>query len=221
MTSQNGFDYQLCADGSLNATSRPDITLHCHLDLEMTQGSQIQLFLLFQCLLSFKKKHRFIYLAMPGLSFGMWDQTQVYWEHSLRHWTIRKIPSSSDFFFSWWHYACMCTKSLQSCPTLWDPMDCSPPDSSVNWSGLPYHPPGDLPNPGIEPASLLSPELAGGSSTTRMGSPGDDIWSPKLGLWCSSLIPLSCFPMDQSATKSFLSLLVKDFLKLFLPPHIF
>ena len=101
MTSQNGFDYQLCADGSLNATSRPDITLHCHLDLEMTQGSQIQLFLLFQCLLSFKKKHRFIYLAMPGLSFGMWDQTQVYWEHSLRHWTIRKIPSSSDFFFSW------------------------------------------------------------------------------------------------------------------------
>ena len=23
-------------------------------------------------------------------------------------------------------------KSLQSCPTLWDPMDCSPPGSSVN-----------------------------------------------------------------------------------------
>ena len=29
------------------------------------------------------------------------------------------------------------------------------------WSGLPYPPPGDLPNPGIEPASLMSPALAG------------------------------------------------------------
>ena len=51
---------------------------------------------------------------------------------SLSHWTIRQIPSFSDFFSSWWHYACMCAKSLQSCLTLWDPMDCSPPDSSVH-----------------------------------------------------------------------------------------
>ena len=29
------------------------------------------------------------------------------------------------------------------------------------WSGLPFPPPGDLPNPGIEPASLMSPALAG------------------------------------------------------------
>ena len=29
------------------------------------------------------------------------------------------------------------------------------------WSGLPCSPPGDLPNPGINPASLLSPALAG------------------------------------------------------------
>ena len=29
------------------------------------------------------------------------------------------------------------------------------------WSGLPCPPPGPLPNPGIEPASLLSPALAG------------------------------------------------------------
>ena len=28
-------------------------------------------------------------------------------------------------------YACICTKSPQSCPTLCDPMDCSPPGSSV------------------------------------------------------------------------------------------
>ena len=31
------------------------------------------------------------------------------------------------------------------------------------WSGLPCSPPGDLPNPGMEPGSLTSPALAGGS----------------------------------------------------------
>ena len=34
------------------------------------------------------------------------------------------------------------------------------------WNGLPCPPPGDLPNPGIEPASLTSPALAGGFFTT-------------------------------------------------------
>ena len=35
------------------------------------------------------------------------------------------------------------------------------------WSGLPCFPPGDLPNPGIEPASLTSPALTGAFSTIR------------------------------------------------------
>ena len=35
-----------------------------------------------------------------------------------------------------------------------------------DWSGLPFPPPGDLPNPGIEPASLASPALVGGFFTT-------------------------------------------------------
>ena len=34
------------------------------------------------------------------------------------------------------------------------------------WSGLPRPPPEDLPNPGIEPAPLMSPILAGGFFTT-------------------------------------------------------
>ena len=34
------------------------------------------------------------------------------------------------------------------------------------WSGLLCPPPGDLPNPGIEPLSLMSPALAGGFFTT-------------------------------------------------------
>ena len=34
------------------------------------------------------------------------------------------------------------------------------------WNGLPSPPPGDLPDPGIEPISLTSPALAGGFFTT-------------------------------------------------------
>ena len=34
------------------------------------------------------------------------------------------------------------------------------------WSGLPYPPPGNLPHPGTEPASLTSPTLAAGFFTT-------------------------------------------------------
>ena len=48
----------------------------------------------------------------------------------------------------------------QACPTLGDPMDCSPMllcpwgfSRQEYWSGLPCPPPGDLPNLGIEPAS--------------------------------------------------------------------
>ena len=64
-------------------------------------------------------------------------------------------------------YACLCAKSLQSCVTFCGPVDCSPPSSSIQgfsrqeyWSGLLCLPPWDLPNPGIEPKSLMSPALA-------------------------------------------------------------
>ena len=63
---------------------------------------------------------------------------------------------------------------LQSCLTLRDPMDCSPPGSSSPWgfsrqeywSGLPCPPPGNPADQGIKPASLMSPALAGGFFTT-------------------------------------------------------
>ena len=64
-------------------------------------------------------------------------------------------------------------QSLQSCLTLCDPMDCSPPGPSVTGfsrqedrSGLPCPPPGGLANPGTEPLRLGSPALAGGFVTT-------------------------------------------------------
>ena len=48
--------------------------------------------------------------------------------------------------------------------------------SQEYWSGLLCPPPGDLPNPGIEPESLTSPALAGGffiSSATWEAHSGD------------------------------------------------
>ena len=67
----------------------------------------------------------------------------------------------------------MCAESLQSCPTLCDPMDCSLPGSSVpgilqaralEWAAMPSS--RDLLDPGVEPASLTSPALAGRFFTT-------------------------------------------------------
>ena len=56
----------------------------------------------------------------------------------------------------------------QLCLTLCDPMGCSPPGSSVHGvlqakmlEQVAIPPPGDLPNPGIEPISYVSPALAG------------------------------------------------------------
>ena len=68
--------------------------------------------------------------------------------------------------------ACVCAKLLQSCPTLCDPVDYSQFPLSMGlsrqeyWSGLLCPPPGDLPKPGIELASLVSPALAGEFFTT-------------------------------------------------------
>ena len=59
----------------------------------------------------------------------------------------------------------------QSCQTLCDPVDSSPPGSSSMgfsrqeyWSGLAFPSPGDLPNLGMEP---VSPALAGRFFTTE------------------------------------------------------
>ena len=48
---------------------------------------------------------------------------------------------------------------------LWLPHPWDSPDKNMEWVAVPP-PPGDLPNPGIEPPSLLSPALAGRIFTT-------------------------------------------------------
>ena len=88
------------------------------------------------------------------------------------HWVFK--------FISWSAVLCLVS---QSCPALCNFMDCSPPGSSVhgdslgkNTGGLPCPPPGNLPNPGIEPRppalnadSLLS-EPPGKLKNTGVGS---------------------------------------------------
>ena len=72
-----------------------------------------------------------------------------------------------------YNYAVLCAKLLQSCPTHCNLMVWSLPGSSVHgilqarileWVAMPS--PGDLPNPGIKPASLMFSALACGFFTT-------------------------------------------------------
>ena len=79
--------------------------------------------------------------------------------------------SSTHFFFDWLFVVCLFVlilscmrkkkvKVIQSCLTLWDTIDCSPPGSSVHrilqqeyCTGFSFPSPGDLPDPGSEPGA--------------------------------------------------------------------
>ena len=86
-----------------------------------------------------------------------------------------------------WCCSICCRSVAQSCQSLCDPMDCSPPGSSVHGTlqarilecvAMPFS--RDRPHPGIEPGSPVSPALAAGVFTTEppgkpallMGFPG-------------------------------------------------
>ena len=69
---------------------------------------------------------------------------------------------------------CLLAKSLQLRPALCDPVDCSPPGSSVQgivqarileWVAMPSS--RGFSDPGIKPGSPTSPALAGGFFTTN------------------------------------------------------
>ena len=116
-------------------------------------------------------------------------------------------------------------QSLQSCPTLCNPMDCGQNPLSMGsfrqeyWSGLPFPPPGALPDPGVEPvfpasqADSLPTEIPGKPSL----SSGVSINSCPLSWGChptilSAVVPFSSclhsfpasesFPMGQLFTSS-------------------
>ena len=131
----------------------------------------------------------------------------------------RKIEVGCHFLLSWifqiwgsnpgllwlllWHM-----KSLQSCLTLWNSraVACqSPPFMGFSrqeyYSWLPYPPPGDLPDPGIEPASLMSPALADGFFTTEPPEQLDIILKGvKSGLGICAQTYIDCICLDMVDT---------------------
>ena len=69
---------------------------------------------------------------------------------------------SNSFFVTSWTIAHQASLSMEF-------------SSQEYWSGLPFPIPGDLSDPGIEPASLASPTLAGGLFTFL--PPGQSVWT--------------------------------------------
>ena len=128
----------------------------------------------------------------------------------------------------WWRERCeeiwtervaWCNKGMcaQSCPTLCGRMDCScqaplSVESSRQeyWSGLVFPSPGNLPNPGIKPTSLVSPALASGFFTTSTTWEAPCIVSklssckivikigsrPRIPIWCQE--EKTCIQRDAS-----------------------
>ena len=84
-------------------------------------------------------------------------------------------------------------------------------------SGLPYFAPGDLPKPGIEPASLGSPELAGGFFTTSTtGKHFLAYWNKFFfhkytHSYLQTSAILKCLHTHEPLTHSFLFLNLQDF----------
>ena len=101
----------------------------------------------------------------------------------------------------------MRAKSLKSCPTPCNPMDCSLLGSfcpwgfcrQEYWSGLPCLPPGDLPYPGIQPVSLMSPALTGElfNTTSATCPPPHHHISQSVSSVAQSC-PTLCDPMNRS-----------------------
>ena len=77
--------------------------------------------------------------------------------------------------------------SLSLGASVRDHMDCSPPSTEfsrqAHWSGLPFPPPGDLPDTGIEPRSPVSPVFIGRQILYHQATWESVIWGMALHIW--------------------------------------
>ena len=100
----------------------------------------------------------------------------------------KSLPNSSDKSL-FHHFLCpvhvcvlSCFNCIILCATLWTVALQAPLSMGFSrqeyWSGLPCPPPGDLPHPGIEPVSLMSPTLADGFFNTNAA------WEAPIPLTC-------------------------------------
>ena len=99
-------------------------------------------------------------------------------QSDIAQWLGLNLHKNQISFLSIPHYLCHLPPRIFLLCAQWyvnfcSPMDCSPPGSFVQgidrqeyWSRVPFLPPEDLPNSGIELTSLDSPALAGGFFTT-------------------------------------------------------
>ena len=127
--------------------------------------------------------------SLPG--YSPWDcRVRHQWVTSLSyhfiiHSKVKRVDLKSSHqkekcvSFYWhngcsvrWWMLCMlsCFNSVQLLVTRWTVARQAPLPTGFSgqeyWSGLPCPSSGDLPHPGIEPMSLMSPALAGGLFTT-------------------------------------------------------
>jgi len=98
-------------------------------------------------------------------------------------------------------YLLSCFSRVQLFVTPWT-VTCQAPlsmrsSSQENWSWLPCSPPGHLPNPGIEPASLTSPAVAGSFHTTSATWEAQHVHTAAAAKSLQSCLTL-CNPMDCS-----------------------
>ena len=102
---------------------------------------------------------------MPDLG-GSSERSSLLFTKGFPVWTLRQHLRGV--------YVC-----AQSCPTLCDPVGCSPLDSSVpgilqerTLGRVPFPPPGHLPDPGMEAAS---PASAGTTYCVTLEAPGEPV----------------------------------------------
>ena len=138
-----------------------------------------------QCIILFDLSHKTTKLILLYVYYTWTINIKTLSNFSMVKWEAhRKIAihicsllnqsSETALFLMWVLFA----KSLQSGPTLCDPMDCSPPGSSVHgilqarileWVAVSFSK--DLPNPVIETMSFVSPALASRFFTNHLGNP--------------------------------------------------
>ena len=115
-----------------------------------------------------------MFIAALFITAKIWKQPKCSpadkWIDNVRHTYIYVCVCVCHMYVCIHTHTCMCMLSCFSCvqlfATLWT-IACQAPLSmgfsrQEYWSGLPCPPPGHLPDRGIEPASLMSPALAGG-----------------------------------------------------------
>ena len=105
---------------------------------------------------------RFEWMASSDLLYSTWNSAQCY----VAGWMGGEYGEGCACVLS-------CFSRVLFCMTLWTVVSQAPLSMGFSrkeyWGGLPCPSPGDLPDPGIEPTSLMSPALAGRfftSSTT-------------------------------------------------------